>query len=57
MIIIIILLLFSLYMYWHFEKRRKIRNAEHHREKREALMNLLSKIKAKEKGKIKKDEI
>ena len=31
-------------MFWFFEQRRKIRNAEHHREKREALINLISKI-------------
>jgi hypothetical protein len=32
-------------MYWHFEQRRKIRNAEHRREKQEALMSLLNKVR------------
>lgn len=47
MIVIAILLLFSLYMFWHFEQRRKIRNAEHRREKQEALLDLLSRVNKK----------
>jgi hypothetical protein len=35
-------------MYWHFEQRRKIRNAQHRREKQEALMNLLIKVRKQE---------
>lgn len=47
MIVIAILLLFSLYMFWYFEQRRKIRNAEHRREKQEALLDLLSRVNRK----------
>lgn len=45
MIVIVIFLLFSLYMYWQFENRRKSRNIKHQREKQEALADLLTKIK------------
>jgi hypothetical protein len=48
MIIIIISLLFALYMFWHFNQRRKIRKAAHQREKREALINLLTTIRKKD---------
>ncbi len=51
MIVIIILLLFSLYMFWHFEQRRKIRNAEHHREKQKALLDLLSRMNKEKENK------
>lgn len=58
MIVIIILLLFSLYMFWHFENRRKIRNAGHQREKREAFTDLLTKIrKNKDENDNKTEEI
>jgi hypothetical protein len=45
MILIIILLLFAFYMFWRFDQRRKIRNAAHQREKREALTNLLLRLR------------
>ena len=48
MIVIIISLLISLYLFWHFNNRRKIRNAEHQRQKREALINLLTTIRKKD---------
>jgi hypothetical protein len=46
-------------MYWHFEQRRKIRNAKHRREKQEALMNLLNKVRKQktDNNDIKKEEI
>ncbi len=56
MIVIILLLLFSFYMFWHFEQRRKIRNAEHHREKQEALLDLLSRINKKKDEPITKND-
>ncbi len=45
MIVIILLLLFSFYLFWRFDQQRKLRNAEHQREKREAFMNLIGKLK------------
>lgn len=41
MILIAIMLLFSLYLFWYFDRKRKLRHAEHQRQKREAFMDLL----------------
>ena len=48
MILIIILLVFAFYMFWRFDQRRKMRNAVHQREKREALINLLVRLRKQE---------
>lgn len=48
MILIIILLLFAFYMFWRFDQGRKMRNAAHQREKREALVNLLVSLRKQE---------
>ena len=45
MIIIIITLFFSLYLFWYFDRKRKLRNAQHQREKREAFIELLGTLK------------
>ena len=47
MILIILLLGFALSMFWHFEKQRKHRNTDREREKREALLDLLIKLRKK----------
>lgn len=51
MTLIVILLLISLYLFWYFDKRRKLQNAEHGREKKEAFTRLLIQLrKEKEKA-------
>jgi hypothetical protein len=41
MIIIVLLILFSYYLFWQFEHKRKLKNMEHRRERQEAFYNLL----------------
>jgi CHASE3 domain sensor protein len=48
MILIAILLLVCLYLFWHFDRQRRSRNLDHHRERREALNDLLDKVRDKE---------
>jgi cbb3-type cytochrome oxidase subunit 3 len=51
MILIIVLLLFSLYLFWYFDRKRKIRNVESQREKRDALQDLLQALQQDNKEK------
>lgn len=55
MIYIILLTAFSFYMFWRYNQQRKLKNAEHNREKRESFMNLISTLQKNEKSK-KKDK-
>jgi len=48
MILIILLTAFSFYMFWRYNQQRKLRNAEHCREKRESFMNLISTLQKSE---------
>jgi hypothetical protein len=41
-------ILIVLSLFWQLENRRRIKRAEAHREKQEALMDLLLKLKAKD---------
>jgi membrane protein implicated in regulation of membrane protease activity len=50
MILIAILLLVSLYLFWHFDQKRKTRTQVHRKQKREALTDLLEKIRNKDKS-------
>ncbi len=45
--IITITLLIALYLLWHFENRRKRKNAEHHERRQEEFDNLLKTLKEK----------
>lgn len=47
MIVIVSLLLVSLYLFWFFDKRRKMRKAEHERAKRDAFTRLLTHLRKK----------
>ncbi len=44
MILIIILIIISFYLFWHFERVRKRKNARQHEGKREAFRNLLQSL-------------
>jgi hypothetical protein len=48
MIYIFLLTAFSFYMFWRYNQQRKLKNAEHSREKRELFMNLISILQNKE---------
>jgi hypothetical protein len=48
MIIIILLTAFSFYMFWRYNQQRKLKNAEHSRERRESFMNLISALQKSE---------
>ena len=45
MIVVVILALTSLYLFWFFDKRRKMRKAEHERQKRDAFTRLLTHLR------------
>ena len=48
MIYIILLTAFSFYMFWRYNQQRKLKNAEHCREKKESFMNLISTLQKNE---------
>ena len=48
MILIILLTAFSFYMFWRYNQQRKLKNAEHSREKKESFMNLISTLQKSE---------
>ena len=48
MIYIILLTAFSFYMFWRYNQQRKLKNAEHCREKKESFLNLISTLQKNE---------
>ncbi len=55
-VFLVIMLVFAIYMFWHFDQKRRIRNAVHQREKREAFMDLLIQLRKRNKEPVEENK-